>query len=493
MRLPAVLLGVDPADSRTLVELMRTLETIKSPLASGLNHTLIFRSQRFSLSDEQLSTLQSTVRRALNDGVQKAKRDLQVAQDRYAAQQEIDRQHQLVAPIVKFLSGARAPGAALAAFAATVRTEGNLVQGHLQAGRFVSAAHALIRCESAAMDARRLAHDYANKLISSGETTVRVLEYTRDASFITLGVLATIATAGSLAGATTTLLGAQVGTVTAANAIAFGTPVAATLGTAGMQVALGDRVDWGRVSVDVVASLILARFGGKLSNGLFRMLGGNVAINRLPRLVFNRIVSSVLTHEGAQAFLTVVDATYRRLRGQSVTWDQFTNELLVRLTDPRGIFIAALMGAIQASAEYRHGTPKQFELEDARRSPGGEIDEMRAGTIIEDKSARGLSQVNPRTGIPAGTPAEWARKHIYDKTVKRLQELSGGTTKTRATEKGTPVFPTLSQVRTARKYHFRVEADTPALRAAVKAELARLRARFPGWEFTASFSHPGAP
>jgi hypothetical protein len=493
MRPPAVLLGADPADSRTLVELMRALDNIKSPLASGLPHTLLFRHQRFSLSDAHLSTLRAAVRQALADGVQKAKRDLQMAQDRYAAQQEADRQHQLVAPLIKFFGGAQDPGPALAAFAATVHTEGSLVQGHLQAGRFVSATHSLIRCESAAMDARRLAHDYVNRIISSGETTVRVLEYTRDASFITLGVLATIATAGSLAGATTTLLGAEVGTVTAASAIAFGAPVAATLGTAGMQVALGDKVDWGKVSVDVVASLILARFGGKLSNGLFRMLGGNVAINRLPRLVFNRIVSSVLTHEGAQAFLTAVDATYRRLRGQSVTWDQFTDELLARLTDPRGIFIAALMGAIQASAEYRYGTPKQFELEDARRSPGGEIDEMRAGAIIEDKSVTGLTKVNPRTGKPAQTPAEWAQKHIYDKTIKRLQEISGGATKTRATKDGTPVFPTLSQVRTARKYHFRIEADTVALRAAVNTELARLRALFPGWKFTASFGHPGVP
>jgi len=77
MRPPAVLLGADPADSRTLVELMRALDNIKSPLASGLPHTLLFRSQRFSLSDAHLSTLRAAVRQALADGVQKAKRDLQ--------------------------------------------------------------------------------------------------------------------------------------------------------------------------------------------------------------------------------------------------------------------------------------------------------------------------------------------------------------------------------------------------------------------------------
>ena len=201
----------------------------------------------------------------------------------------------------------------------------------------------------------------------------------------------------------------------------------------------------------------------------------------------------MLTHEASQAFITTVDAVYRRLRGRPITWGQFVEELITRLKDPRGIVIAALMSAIHTGAQYHYGAPRGIQV----NGPGGqstEIDMLRTRTIIEDKSARGLAQ-------PGRSPARWADLKIFEATVRHLALLGvrsvatkpgtpTGTTTRAQPAYGTPKVPPIAEVLSAaqgRSYQFRIEADTPALRAAVELQLQRLRALYPGWRFTALF------
>jgi len=175
----------------------------------------------------------------------------------------------------------------------------------LSSGSLAKAAEIMIASETCGQDAKCHVATYIKKTFATAESSVRVLQHTRTAALVTLGVLATIATAGATLGASTTVLGLQVGgTAAAANVIATGAPIVATLGEAGATAALGERVDWARVGVDVIANLVLARFGGHLAQGLFRSIGGSIVLNTIGGLAARRLVASVVTHEAAQVFTT---------------------------------------------------------------------------------------------------------------------------------------------------------------------------------------------
>lgn len=131
---------------------------------------------------------------------------------------------------------------------------------------------------------------------------------------------------------------------------------------------------------------------------------------------------------------------------------------------------------------------RNVEIVDSSGKPVGEFDGIDMGRrmFIEDKSAQGLSRLNPRTGRPSQTPEQWAQRQIFGKTVTRIRNLLHDATTTRPAG-GTTSAPTLAEIQGFRRLHFRIDANTPTLRAAVTAELAKLRAQHPGWEFTAEF------
>jgi hypothetical protein len=258
-----------------------------------------------------------------------------------------------------------------------------------------------------------------------------------------------------------------------------------------VRTALGDRVDWIRVGVDAAVDVITARVGGNLSQRLFQRLGGNPAVQRLGANLFSRIVSSVVVFEGTTAFREIVDAVYRSLRGQPITWRQFEDRLVSQLLDPKGLFFAILMGAVQTHVDRRYGSPRDFVVVDRNGRPVGNPDEMRGGVLYEDKSAAGLNFIPPGKNAPQQTPQKWAERQIHDATVNRLRRIpaEGAGTQMGATPEATRSVPALSDVLPARKYVFRIEGDGSALRSAVNAQLARLRAAFPGWTFSAEFGY----
>ncbi|MCM3662161.1 SH3 domain-containing protein [Georgenia satyanarayanai] len=144
---------------------------------------------------------------------------------------------------------------------------------------------------------------------------------------------------------------------------------------------------------------------------------------------------------------------------------------------------AALPGPREALQYYRG-----VELVNAGRSPIGEFDgvDLGRGRFVESKSVSGLERVNPRTGQRAQTEAQWANKQITVKTTKRIQALATAVA-TRPTSGGSSTVPELSRIQQIRQLLFRLDGDSPALRAAVHAELATLRSTFPDWTFTAEF------
>ena len=157
--------------------------------------------------------------------------------------------------------------------------------------------------------------------------------------------------------------------------------------------------------------------------------------------------------------------------------------------------LLVLLGLVPALAWGQpEAPPRTFEVEvvNARGDVLGEFDEIDLNNrlLFEDKEARGLDRINPRTGRPALTVDEWAEKQLFNKTVTRITNLKLATA-TRASARGSTVVPSLDEVRSLRALVFRIEGDTPALRGAVENQLGRLRSSYPGWRFNAEFGAPG--
>ncbi|MEK3716422.1 hypothetical protein [Paenibacillus sp. FSL R7-0333] len=134
------------------------------------------------------------------------------------------------------------------------------------------------------------------------------------------------------------------------------------------------------------------------------------------------------------------------------------------------------------------GPIKEVEIVDRTGKPIGEFDEidLKNGVFYEDKAAKGLDVINPKTGLPAQTPQQFTDKQILDKTRKRINNIAEATA-TRATKNGTPDVPLLDQIKDIRKFIFRLDGDTPDLRQAVENSLEQLRKEFPGYTFDALF------
>jgi hypothetical protein len=131
---------------------------------------------------------------------------------------------------------------------------------------------------------------------------------------------------------------------------------------------------------------------------------------------------------------------------------------------------------------------RNTELVDAKNSPIGEFDgiDMASKKFVENKSATGIDKPNPRTGRPQQTAADWAAKQITKKTKRRIQALRDAAA-TRATPGTTGAVPALGEIQGFRHIHFVIDGNSPALKVAVFAELAILRANNPGWTFTVEF------
>ncbi|CAM4250014.1 hypothetical protein HCA64_03125 [Listeria booriae] len=131
---------------------------------------------------------------------------------------------------------------------------------------------------------------------------------------------------------------------------------------------------------------------------------------------------------------------------------------------------------------------KEIEIVDAKGKPLGEFDEIdiEKGIFYEDKQAKGLNVLNPRTQLPAQTPIQFAEKQIYQKTANRIRNLEDADA-TRATVNGSKSIPTIEEIRGIKKFIFRLDGDTAELREAVEQSIEKLRNEFPNHSFDVIF------
>jgi len=126
------------------------------------------------------------------------------------------------------------------------------------------------------------------------------------------------------------------------------------------------------------------------------------------------------------------------------------------------------------------------ELVDACNNPLGEFDgiDTAGRRFVENKSATGIDRPTPRTGRPQQTAVQWAERQITTKTTNRIRALASAAATRGA---GGATVPSLAEIQGFRHIHFLIDGTSPALRAAVFAELANLRTAHSGWTFTVEF------
>ena len=188
---------------------------------------------------------------------------------------------------------------------------------------------------------------YKESNIGGAESIKTGAEYTRDGAKYTLMALATVASGGT------------------ALAVATGASVAIDVTEAATKAALGEKVDWGQVAVDVAIQIVLSKFGGKLSSGLMGALQKNPATQKVETQVLRGIVHSLINGVESRTISTYIRALYQNAFTQNkpITWSEFIDQLVTQITDPKSIVMDIVLGAVAAKARTKAvgdaGTPSK--------------------------------------------------------------------------------------------------------------------------------------
>lgn len=342
---PAIAIG-GATDKEKLTNALAILDSIKQVGSNQFQVTL--NGKLLYLTQADVNSAFQRTRSGLRSSISSIKIKAEGAIDGYNEQAKVDDEHPVVSRVVKFFGDIDDPGDLIRAKVFWSLQNLTMAQAALESHHFVMAGNYVAEAEKNAKQAQRLYQNYHEAIISTGEATITVLEYTRDASFVTLAVLATIATAGAAAGATS-IAGVEIGAVSTVNTIAMGAPLVAKFGEAGVKLAYGDPVDWGQLAIDTAITIVASKFGGKLSSSIAgRIIGQNPAVASLGRHVVGGIVGGVVAGRGTTFLGTAVNATYAKLRGKNVTWEGFLDQVAAEMTDPKSLTLDVMLSAVGA-------------------------------------------------------------------------------------------------------------------------------------------------
>jgi Domain of unknown function (DUF4157) len=216
---------------------------------------------------------------------------------------------------------------------------------------------------------------YKEFMFLGAERVKEGLETVRDASKHSLMVLSMAATGG----ASTPLW------------IGVGGSIAIDLTSAGTRQALGEKVDWTKVTVDAAVQIILARFGGRFTQGLIGKLAKLPKFSGFDKSILGGAISGVLNGMESRLVTSAVDSKFK-----GETWGKTLENLVNGLAD-WGIFLDLMLGAVHAKLNKR---PKITDLPDLSESPvlqGSKVGNTNdvsppATPITAAKGSRGLPE-----------------------------------------------------------------------------------------------------
>jgi len=345
-----------------LMRAMRTIDSIQpSERARGF-FTIVMAEGTKQISKAQADNIRGKTRAALKRNISAIRLKAEAAMDRYSEQKRVNADQWAVSAVVTFarkvttLGRFEDPGPTLTKEVEAARAG---IAAAADANSFAKAAEAFAGAEAAAAKAAGIAQVYVAGMIEGAGASITMLEGTRDLAFITEAALATVAMAGIASGAiaaSTTALGG-IGTVATANVIATAAPIAGGVAAAATKVALGDKVDWGAVAIDASLQLFIARFGGPATKGIAaavtKRLAEKLAAKSIARIGLEKMVQAVVLQEGSTTLATAAQSLYAAMRGKDITWEQVFKTLLARLTDPKGLAVAAVLAGITTRAEMK--------------------------------------------------------------------------------------------------------------------------------------------
>ena len=355
------------ADLTAMTEVMHIIDGIvPSQQASGL-YSAAYRGQAISLTGAQVEQIQAGARRALSEALDKSRRRAEGAVGRYDSQEQINKEFPAASRAAKAWAWIRSfgdysnPGESVHGQESVVKQETALAAAALTSGHFAEAIQHVAAADAASERTQKIVAAYIEQLISSGESLVTGLTYTRNAAFLTAGVLGVVITGGAALGVGEGIIGSGLGGLTVGQtvtAVTVGAPILANVGVAGLKVAEGDVVDWKALaietSVDIAVQILLSKFGGKLGAGIFSKLAGQPETQTLARQAIAALASGAATHVLSQGFsATVSSVTHQLVTRGGVTWHEVLNNVIEALSDPKGWFIAALGSGVHLAAQVR--------------------------------------------------------------------------------------------------------------------------------------------
>ncbi|MDQ2735509.1 MAG: hypothetical protein M3Y55_11085, partial [Pseudomonadota bacterium] len=290
----------------------------------------------------------ATERKRLIARITRAKNDVDSALARYEDQKKISDDQWIIsglsraAKTVTSLGNFKDPGPALNEILGQVRTSARSAIDALSANDLKSADGMCAGLDELATRAQKLASCYSEDLIEGAETAKTTVKVVDTGAKVVGGVALTVATGGAAAG----VIAAEVGTATAVS-VAGG--VAASTAGVATRLALGDQVDWGLFSIDILMQGLLARFGGKLTEGIAaavaQRLGPLAATVGGP--VIKNVATQAVMHVNSTMFKTALETAYQKLAGKNLTLQQVYDSCIEQLTDPSSLIVAAATSAAQ--------------------------------------------------------------------------------------------------------------------------------------------------
>ncbi|UQX88121.1 DUF4157 domain-containing protein [Jatrophihabitans telluris] len=182
------------SEGDALITVMRTVDGIRPSQSSPGNFVIVRDGQVLLITAEEHSRIRAGAVKSMQDGLVKIARRADDAEAQYAAQHQINSDQYIVSGAVHLFGGIKDPGEAVTQDVRTARINAKTARVFIDRGELARAAEFFSTSERYAGAAKQLSSAYVRDLISTAETTVTVLEVTRDVAFAaTLAIGAVVA------------------------------------------------------------------------------------------------------------------------------------------------------------------------------------------------------------------------------------------------------------------------------------------------------------
>jgi hypothetical protein len=295
----------------------------------------------------------AALKRRIADAQSQAERAL----DAYEEQQKLNKDQWFVSGVsraakaVTSLGRFEDPGSRLKQTVAAVREGAKSASAALDAGDIAKATAIAERIAILAQNSARWAHGYTEGMIEGAETSTTAIKTVDTGAKVVGAVAITVATAG----------GAAPAVIAAATGVSVAGGMAASTAGVATKLALGEKVDWGMFSIDILIQALLARFGGPLGEGIAaavaKRLGPSIA-KTLGGSLIKSVVTQTVMHVDSAVLRTAIESSYQKLSGKDLTYRQVLQSYVALLTDPNSlVVIAATTAAGQAYAGRSSSSP----------------------------------------------------------------------------------------------------------------------------------------